>query len=412
MTTKGPSGFIELNGQLLVVDFGKIFLDGAIVGLIFDDGYLQHTSGPFGTNKNLRPIDAIPGCVFRGIDSGGLELILPQSGEANKLLGPTGNLKFNAVPFHVINGRIAAPDHGFVGEFDDEGKIFVRDYATRVAKRELDEHSCLNFSFEGKKSNGEPLNTEWTRKLSRRDKPYSEDETIRYFMDYDQLKGQEKKYLFDNMKLWAVSGILQTVRRNEGNCALGNVRHGAAGQTGVRTGNVTLDRDEMGRDLDMFYKHGPFAVVYTRYQPYLEVRINLVVAHEFGHQLEFILSKATQDEIFDLYEKMLRQCDKQHPLPDEYPGASELLKQHEVSKRIFISGYARFSSHEYFAESVAAFSIEESRRYLKEHDPRLYQIIESLFYEPEKVIRPVLKDQLHSLQASLRMGKEMPSKPV
>ena len=88
------------------------------------------------------------------------------------------------------------------------------------------------------------------------------------------------------------------------------------------------------------------------------------------------------------------------------------MKQHEVSKRLFISGYARFSSHEYFAESVAAFSIEESRRYLKEHDPRLYQIIESLFYEPEKVIRPVLKDQLHSLQASLRMGGEMPSKPV
>ena len=120
MTTKGPSGFIELNGQLLVVDFGKIFLDGAIVGLIFDDGYLQHTSGPFGTNKNLRPVDAIPGCVFRGIDSGGLELILPQCGEANKLIGPTGSLKFNSVPFHVINGRIAAPDHGFIGEFDDD----------------------------------------------------------------------------------------------------------------------------------------------------------------------------------------------------------------------------------------------------------------------------------------------------
>ncbi len=406
MTSKGPSGFIDLNGQLLVVDFGKIFLDGSIVGLIFDDGYLQHTSGPFGTNRNLRPIDAIAGCVFRGIDSGGLELILPQTGEPNKLVGPTGNLKYNGVPYHVINGRIAAPDHGFVGEMDDEGKIHVRDYVQKLAKRELDEHSCLNFSFEGKKSNTEPLTLEWTRKLSKRDRPYSEDETIRYFMDYDQLKGQEKKYLFENMKIWANSGILQIVRRHEGNCALGNVRHGAAGQTGVRTGNVTLDRDEMGRDIELYYKHGPFAVVYTRYQPYLEVRINLVVAHEFGHQLEFILSKAAQDEITEIFYKKLDHCDKVHPLPDEYPGASELLRQNEVSQRVFISGYARFSSHEYFAESVAAFSIEESRRYLQQHDPRLYNIIDSLFREPEKVIRPVLRDQLHALQASLRLGGE------
>ena len=40
LTTKqqGPSGFIEIGKQLLVVDYGQIYLDGTPLGFLFEDG--------------------------------------------------------------------------------------------------------------------------------------------------------------------------------------------------------------------------------------------------------------------------------------------------------------------------------------------------------------------------------------
>lgn len=399
---RGPSGFLELGGQLLVVDFGRIYHEEAPVGILYDDGYLQHTSGPLGTNGGLRPIESISGCVFRGIDSTGLELVLPM-GER----GPSGSMKFNGVLYHICNGRIAAPDHGLIGEVDDTGTVFLRDPRNKVARRKLDETTQLSTIIDGRKSSGDVLKLEYHRPLYRKDKSYSEGEMIRYFMDFDNLNGTQKKYLFENLRLWAASGLLQVVRKSEGNCALGNVKHGAAGQTGVRTGNVTLDKEEFDRDIEYFYKHGCFAAVYTRIKDCLEVRLNLVVAHEYGHQLEFVLSQATQERIKDLYREQKKRCDKLHPLPDEYGGAAELVPQHGIEKRVFISGYARSTHHEYWAECAAAFSVKASREYLKTQDPQIYEILRSIIYEPETVLRPNLVEQIMGLQASLRAGGEL-----
>ena len=36
-----PTGFIELNGQMLVVDFGKIYVENQIVANLFEDGTIQ-----------------------------------------------------------------------------------------------------------------------------------------------------------------------------------------------------------------------------------------------------------------------------------------------------------------------------------------------------------------------------------
>lgn len=401
-TIRGPSGFLELAGQMLVVDFGRIYHDGAPVGVLYDDGYLQHTSGVLGTNGGLRPIESISGCMFRGIDSTGLELVLPM-GER----GPSGALKFNGVSYHVCHGRIAAPDHGLMGEIDDSGTVFLRDPHNKVSRRKLDESTQLSTLFEGKKSTGDVLKVEYHRPLYRKDKKYSEAEMIRYFMDFDQLNGTQKKYLFENLRLWSATGLLQVVRKSEGNCALGNVKHGAAGQTGVRTGNVTLDKEEFDRDIEYYYKHGCFAAVFTRIKDYLEVRLNLVVAHEFGHQLEFVLSQATQEKIKDLHRDQKKRCDKLHPLPEEYGGAAELVPQHSIEKRVFISGYARSTHHEYWAECAAAFSIKQSRDYLQTQDPAVYEILRKIVYEPETVLRPNLVEPIMALQASLRAGGEL-----
>ncbi len=401
-TLKGPSGFLEVDGQMLVVDFGRIYHDGAPVGVLYDDGYLQHTSGPLGSNGGLRPIESIQGCLFRGIDSTGLELVLP-TGER----GPSGSMKFNGVLYHIVNGRIAAPDHGLVGEVDDDGNVFLRDPRNKVNRRKLDENTQLSTIIDGKKSSGDAIKFEYHRPLYRKDKTYCEAEMIRYFMDFDKLNGTQKKYLFENLRLWSATGLLQVVRKSEGNCALGNVKHGAAGQTGVRTGNVTLDKEEFDRDIEYYYKHGCFAAVYTRIKECLEVRLNLVVAHEFGHQLEFVLSQATQDKIKDLYREQKKRCDKIHPLPEEYGGAAELVPQHNIEKRVFVSGYARSTHHEYWAECAAAFSVKASRDYLKVQDPAVYDILCKIVWEPETVLRPVLVEQIMGLQASLRAGGEL-----
>src|ERR1700719_3053307 len=86
---QGPSGFIELNGNMLVVDYGVVLdLNGSAVGFLFEDGYLKDTSGPLGDHEQLRPIEDVDGCLFRGIDSRGLELVLP----ALIARGPSGAL--------------------------------------------------------------------------------------------------------------------------------------------------------------------------------------------------------------------------------------------------------------------------------------------------------------------------------
>src|SRR5688572_8081754 len=94
---QGPSGFIELNGLMLVVDYGKIYqADGSLVGFLHEDGYLQGTTGPLGGSEGLKAIEQVTGCVFRGIDAHGMELVLPGPGR-----GPSGTLSYNGIPFNV-----------------------------------------------------------------------------------------------------------------------------------------------------------------------------------------------------------------------------------------------------------------------------------------------------------------------
>lgn len=388
---------------MLVVDYGKVYgADGVPCGFLYEDGFLINTTGPLGNSQNVRPIEDIDGCVFRGIDSGGIELDLP-----GVRLGPSGNLSYNGKAMLVVNGRIATQDHKLVGEFDDDGNFYVRDYVHRIARRKLDENTQLHTTFDGRKSDGSPWKHEFTRPLYRKDKGYSDNEIIRYFEEFDKLNTAQKQYVCDSMRMWSSCGLLQVVRKSEGTAMLGNVKHGAAGVTGVRTGYVTLDKEEFEKEITLFKRFGPLAVISTRFKPFVEVRINLVVAHEFGHQLEFVLSQASQEKITELYEQHKRRCDKLHPLPPEYDGGSEVLPPQQVHERVFISGYARSSMHEYWAECAAAFSVKESRQLLKEMDPGIYEILRDVILNPDKMVRPVFHDTILDLQSSLRVGGEL-----
>lgn len=395
----GPSGFIELAGQMLVVDYGKIYHDGQPVGFLHEDGLVRSESPIIGSFEGLQPIEAVKGAKFRGIDESGNQLELP--GDAP---GPTGTLVYNNVHLAAINGRLATADHQLVGEIDDAGNIFLRDRLKKEPKRKLDENSQLSTIGQGFDSKGQKWQVEITRPLYRKDKSYFENEIIRYFEDFDKLTAPQKKYVKDTMKFWAVSGLLQIVRKSEGTAALGNVKHGTAGVTGVRTGFVTLDREEFEKEVKLYKQYGCFWVVA---RPHLEVRLNLVVAHEYGHQLEFVLSQAAQERIQSLYEKRLRACLKLHPTPKGTNTDSELVVPERIDKRCFVSGYAKSSHHEYFAEAVAAFSVISGRQELLKIDPEMHALLTELITTPENLVRPVFVETALALQASLRTGGEL-----
>jgi hypothetical protein len=399
---KGPSGFIEYNGEMLVVDYGRVYSEGAPIGLLYEDGFFKDTAGVLGSNSQTSVIDDIPGCIFRGIDSDGQELVLP-AGDP----GPSGQLTYNGVKLNVINGRVSTEEHSYVGEFSEDGEFTLRGGAARDGGRILDDFTQLSTKFAGTRSDGSKWNHEWQRPLSRGDKTYVDNEVIRYFADYDKLQMQQKKYVHESLHIWAASGLLQIVRKSEGNCMLGNIKHGAAGVTGVRTGYVTLDKEEFEKEIVLFKRFGALAVVATKHKPYLEVRVNLVVAHEFGHQVEFVLSQATQEKIDDIYRERKKRADKLHPLPEVYEGLSELLQPPQVYNRVFISGYARSSKHEYWAECLAAFSVKDGREKLKEIDPAIHQLLCQLVTKPQELIRRVFTDTVLDLQDSLRIGGEM-----
>jgi hypothetical protein len=407
---QGPSGFIELGGNMYVVDYGKIYAeDGSQIGFLFEDGYLKNTTGPLGAFEQLRPIEEASGCIFRGIDSRGLELELP-----GLTMGPSGSFAYNNIPFHVSNGRICTQEHKLAGHIDDKGTLWIRDHAFREPRRLIDESMQLSTTFSGTKSDGTKLQIDFVRQLPgyRKDKTYAENEIIRYFEDFDKVNAAQKKYVMDSLQLWAQSGILQIVRKSEGNAALGNVKHGAAAVTSVRAGMVHLDKEEFEKEVGYFKQWGTFAVVVpnSRSPQYLEVRINLVVAHEYGHQVEFVLSQKTQERIQELYEKRRENSNKLYPPPTNYTGQAELIQKDRVFNRIFISGYARASHHEYWAEAVAAFSTKEGRAALKQLDPAIYDILKAIIVEPQSVLRTVFHDSVMAIQASLRMGGEFHDK--
>jgi hypothetical protein len=400
---KGPSGFIEYAGAMLVVDYGKVYQDGSPIGFLFEDGYLKDTSGPLGASEHMRPIETLPGCVFRGIDTSGLALQLPASNNG----GPTGDFTYNGLKLHVINGRLATLDHRLLGSFGDDGVICVKDASAENGNRSLDEVTQLNTLFQGSKGNGEPWTYEFNRQpaLYRKDRSYAENEIIRYFMGFDALTSVQKRYVLETMRLWAACGILQIVRKSEGDASLGNVKHGAAGVTGVRTGNATFDKEEFDFDVAHYNKEGA-CFNHGRGPNLVEVRLSLVVPHEFGHQLEFTLTQSGRDQLTEMYNQRHKTCEKVHALPPHIAGYSELLRYHQVDNRHFISGYAKSSMHEYWAECVAAFSVKETRRILQEVDPEMHQLLTKLVRHPQGMLRVVLHETIATLQASLRLGGE------
>jgi hypothetical protein len=71
-----------------------------------------------------------------------------------------------------------------------------------------------------------------------------------------------------------------------------------------------------------------------------------------------------------------------------------------------LSGYAKTSVHEFWAECVAAFSVKESREKLKEFDPAISKLLTDLVMDPTSLLRLPLHKSILDIQAGLRLGGE------
>ncbi len=398
---KGPTGFITDGQAMLVVEDGHIFKDEQVIGFLFEDGYVKNLSGPLDKVDELILIDTLKPWQFRGIDSSGIEINLP-----GDYIGPSGELVYNGKTFAVVNGRIISSNHKYLAQINESGEIYVRHKDGEGGRFKLDSTSLLNFVFDGITHRGENCRHQFNRPLHRGDRSYTDNEIIRYFDGFDALASIQKKYVLETMALWSSCGVLQVVRKSEGDASLGNVKHGVTGVTRIRSGKVTLDKEEFEREVNYYKQHGAMMTVSKNVRDYLEVRLNLVMAHEFGHQVDFVLQSGVQEHILELYEKRRKSCDKLHALPTSLDNQSELVLPPQLEKRHFISGYAKSSAYEYWAESLAAFSVKETRVHLQEFDPGIYEILKSLVLSPTKVLSRVLHENISALQASLKLGGE------
>jgi hypothetical protein len=111
--------------------------------------------------------------------------------------------------------------------------------------------------------------------------------------------------------------------------------------------------------------------------------------------------------VAELYAARLKRSLKMCPTPAGYEGGSEILRPEYVPNRMFVSGYAKASKFEYWAESVAAFSVPEGRRLLRELDPAIHKMLTEIVRHPESAFTPILTEPLLDLQSSLRLGGEL-----
>ena len=271
---KGPTGFITDGQGMLVVEDGSIYKDRQLIGFLFDDGHIKNLSSPLDKADELILIDTFKSWQFRGIDSSGIEICLP-----DEIFGPTGVLIYNGRTLAVVNGRITNTEHKYLGQITDEGEIYVRHQYGEGGKSKLNPTTLLNFVFEGKTQRGESCCHQFSRPLHRADRSYTDNETMRYFDGFDALPSLQKKYVLETMALWARTGLLQVIRKSEGDASLGNVKHGVTGVTRIRSGKVTLDKEEFENEVTYYKKYGPMWVVPKNIRDYLEVRLNLVVSH-------------------------------------------------------------------------------------------------------------------------------------
>jgi hypothetical protein len=159
-------------------------------------------------------------------------------------------------------------------------------------------------------------------------------------------------YVEANLRVWADCGLLGDVI-----------------DSGART--RFENRELLATHKRLFEQYGPLTRL-SRPNNFVEVRIVLLIAYEFAIALYPLIPQRIKDQVTDIYDAAFARCN--HSFND----AEFLWKDEDIHARHFISGHARRSSVEFFAECIAAYSVEKSRAALLEIHPDMHALIQKL----------------------------------
>ncbi|HEY9792642.1 MAG TPA: hypothetical protein V6D22_19735 [Candidatus Obscuribacterales bacterium] len=231
-------------------------------------------------------------------------------------------------------------------------------------------------------------------------------ELSNYFQGFDQLPPEQQNYIAESLALWVAAGYIDVLINNKMSAKVGRVNHG--GSLADRDNRcVTLCGEELQTELMLFQKFGPLAKIPSRTKGFVEARLNLVAAHEMAHQIYTLLSPDTRAQIDAMHRNRVQRCDQIHPLPDGYDGNAELVTEVQLIERVFLSGYSRSSPEEYFAESLAAFSIKSSREKLKAIDAEIFELMHRLVFEANEMLDSKWHEQIARSQAERKRRQEL-----
>lgn len=161
-----------------------------------------------------------------------------------------------------------------------------------------------------------------------------------------------------------------------------------------------VDRVQFEREIVFFQKFGAFMAIPNVQKPLIEVRLNLVVAHEMAHQIQMLLQEKWLDKFVKLYNERQQVCTHSVGMP-------ELILPEELEQRHFITAYARLSPWEFFAESFCCFAVRDAHLELRAIDSEVHEHLCELFHSPERVIEMPWKMTLASMRAFHKVDKDL-----
>lgn len=209
-----------------------------------------------------------------------------------------------------------------------------------------------------------------------------------YVQGYEQLSGKIQTYFKETLRLWFDCGLLSLSLSAGQQMKITVLSTGAASRPAV----ALFDEAELANNAENFRKFGPMMIVPNKNDGSFEVMISAITSHEFSHLLYELLNEPFRARIPRLYEERIATC-KRHS-----EGGAELLTSGAVYTRRFISGYAAVTELEYWAECIAAFSINETQGELRRIDQAMFDSIQELVHAPENHLQPEWAEQIAALR--------------
>ena len=201
----------------------------------------------------------------------------------------------------------------------------------------------------------------------------------KYLLDFEELNSNQQQYVIDCFQLWYSNGILESVYKTHGGAMFDMLENGPTVTCSIKTGNVTIDLASFDREVKSFATYGPISSFANSHGNELNFNLSLVLG--FGYQVEFCLTEETRESVRQMYNARHAEKSTQTSVGEN----AEQLRSPTLNLS-FTPGVPAKTFHHYWAESLAAFSLEKTREQLLQSDPKIHAILDELSKHPEMKI--------------------------